>query len=148
MSLQERLLADLYEAMRKGDTPRKEAIRMVRAAVQNAEIEWQRAASDEDVQDLIAREIKRRTEAVELFRKGGREDLVASEETEIAILRQYLPQQLSQDEIVEIVRRIVGQVGATDLSQMGPVMREAMAQLKGQADGRLVNQIVRDILSH
>ena len=73
---------------------------------------------------------------------------VHSEETEIAILRQYLPQPLSQGEIVDIVRRIVDEVGATDVSQIGMVMREAMAQLKGQADGRLVNQIVRDILSH
>lgn len=146
MTLQERLKADLYQAMRKGDTHRKEAIRMVRAAVQNAEIEWQRTASDEDVQNLIAREVKRRLEAIELFRKGHREDLVAQEEIEVAILQEYLPQQLGREQITEVVQRIVSETGASGPSQMGLVMRQAMAELKGKADGRLVNQIVREVL--
>ncbi len=146
MTLQERLTADLYAAMRKGDTHRKEAIRMVRAAVQNAEIEWQRPATDEDVQNLISREIKRRVEAIELFRKGHRDDLVADEEIEVAILREYLPQQLNREQITEVVRRIVGEMGASGPAQMGLVMRQAMAELKGKADGRLVNEVVREVL--
>lgn len=146
MTLQERLTADLYGAMRKGDTHRKEAIRMVKAAVQNAEIEWKRPASDEEVESLIAREIKRRVEAIELFRQGHRDDLVAQEEIEVTILREYLPQQLDREQITEVVRRIVSEVGASGPAQMGPVMRLAMAELKGKADGRLVNEIVREVL--
>jgi uncharacterized protein YqeY len=147
MSLQDRLMNDLKEAMRSKDVARREAIRMVRASIQNAEIEWQREATDEDVQALIAREVRRRTEALEMFRQGGRADLVAEEEAGIAVLEVYLPKQLSRDDIESIVRQIIAQVGATSMSQMGAVMREAMAQLKGQADGRLVNQIVRELLS-
>ena len=146
MTLQERLTADLYSAMRQGDTHRKEAIRMVKAAVQNAEIEWKRPASDAEVEGLIAREIKRRVEAIELFRKGHRDDLVASEEIEVAILREYLPQQLSREQVTEVVQRIVSETGASGPAQMGPVMRQVMAELKGKADGRLVNEIVREVL--
>ncbi len=146
MTLQERLTADLYAAMRKGDTHRKEAIRMIKAAIQNAEIEWQRPASDEEVQGLIAREIKRRVEAIELFRKGHRDDLVNAEEIEVGILREYLPQQLGREQIIEVVRRIANDMGVSGPAQMGPVMRQAMAELKGKADGRLVNEIVREIL--
>jgi uncharacterized protein YqeY len=146
MMLQERLTADLYQAMRKGDTHRKEAIRMVKAAVQNAEIEWRRPASDEEVQTLIAREIKRRVEAIELFHKGHREDLVAQEEIEVAILREYLPQQLTREQVSEVVQRIVSETEAHGPAQLGSVMRQAMAELKGKADGRLVNEIVREVL--
>src|SRR4030042_1237040 len=111
MNLQERLLADLQQAMRDKDVPRREAIRMIRAAVQNAEIEWQREASDQDVLDLIAREIKRRLEALEMFRRGGRADLVAAEEAGLHVLQQYLPEQLSREQVVETVQRIVAQLG-------------------------------------
>ena len=146
MNLQERLLADLHQAMRDKDVPRREAIRMIRAAVQNAEIEWQREASDQDVLDLIAREIKRRLEALEMFRRGGRADLVAAEEAGLHVLQQYLPEQLSREQVVETVQRIVAQLGTTGPSQLGLVMREAMAQLKGKADGRLINEVAREIL--
>jgi uncharacterized protein len=146
MNLQERLLADLYEAMRAKDVPRREAIRMIRAAVKNAEIEWQRVASDQDVLDLIAREIKRRQEALEMFRRGRREDLVSEEEAGLRVLQQYLPQQLTRDQVAKVVQSIVAQLGASGPAQLGQVMREAMAQLKGKADGRLVNEVAREIL--
>lgn len=147
MNLQERLMADLKEAMKSHDTSRREVIRMVRAAIKNAEIEWQREASDQEVQDIIAREVKRRREAIALFRQGGRQDLVDEEEAQVKILEAYLPQQMSRQEIEEVIRRIAAQLGATGMGQMGPVMRQAMAELKGKADGSLVNQIAREILS-
>ncbi len=147
MNLHERLTADLKEAMRNNDVARKNVIRMVRAAVQNAEIDLHREATDAEILDLIAREMKRRTEAVEMFRRGGRADLVAQEESELAILQAYLPQQLSREEIEAAVRVVVAEMGATGPAQMGPVMREIMARLKGQADGRVVNEIVRHVLS-
>lgn len=147
MSIKERLDTDLKDAMRAGDAVRRETIRMLRSAVKYAEIEWQREASDEDVQTIVAREIKKRNEAIESFQKGKREDLVAKEQAELNILKQYLPEQLSREQIVEVVQRIVSESGASGISQLGPVMRQAMAQLKGKADGRLVNEVVREVLS-
>lgn len=147
MTLKERLMADLRDAMRSRDVFRRDAIRMVRAAVTNAEIEWQREATDEEVQGLIARETKRRIEAVDMFRQGGRQDLVDEELAGIAVLEAYLPEQVSEDEIKRVVRQVIAELGATSMAQMGPVMRQAMEQLRGQADGRLVNQMVRQLLS-
>ena len=147
MNLKERLMTDLKQALRDRDVPRREAIRMVRAAIKNAEIELQRNVTDEQVQAIISREIRRRTEALGMFRKAGRDDLVAEEEAGLAALQQYLPEQLSRDQIAEIVGQIITDLGATGLDQLGPVMREAMAQLKGQADGRLVNQVAREMLA-
>jgi len=147
MNLKERLSADLKQAMRDRDAPRRDAIRMVRAAIKNAEIEWQREASDQEVVTILAREVKRRTEALELFRKGGRDDLVAEEETGLCVLKQYLPEQLSQAEIEAVIQQVVADLQASGPSQLGLVMRQAMAQLKGKADGHLVNRIAREILN-
>ena len=147
MNLQERLMADLQDAMRSHDDQRKGAIRMVRAGIKNAEIEVQHELSDAEVQDVIAKEVKRRVEALDLFRKAGRADLIAKEENELQILNAYLPKQLAREEVEQVVRRIVADVGATGPAQIGAVMREAVAQLKGQADGRLINEVARSILS-
>ncbi|MHB1294931.1 MAG: GatB/YqeY domain-containing protein [Anaerolineae bacterium] len=147
MNLQERLVADLQQAMRAKDPIRKDALRLVRTAVQYAEIEWQRTATDSEVQDLIKREVKRRHEAIDLFRKGKRQDLVDQEENLLAVLLEYLPTQLSREQVEEVVRQIVAELGASGPSQTGPVMKQAMTQLKGQADGRLVNDVVREVLS-
>ncbi len=147
MSLKERLMDDLKQAMRDKDALRRETIRMVRSAVRYAEIEWQREATDEEIISLIQREVKRRQEALEMFRKGGRQDLVTTEEAALKILQEYLPRQLDEQEIRQVVERIVSELGASGPSQLGPVMRKAMAELRGRADGRLVNQIAREILS-
>jgi uncharacterized protein len=148
MSLQERLLSDMQTAMRAGDVVRRDTIRLLRAAIRNAEIEMQRDAADEDVLQIISRQVKQRNESIEMFQQGGRDDLVAAEEAQKAILEEYLPRQLSQQEIEQAVREVVADLGATDMRQMGAVMREAMDRLKGRADGRVVNQVVREILSH
>ena len=120
---------------------------MVRAAIKNADIDLQRDASEEEIQSLISREVSHRTEALEIFRQAGREDLVADEERGLAVLRQYLPEQLSRDQVVEVVQQIVTELGATGPTQLGPVMRRAMAQLRGKADGRLVNEVAQEILA-
>jgi uncharacterized protein len=146
VSLKDRLYTDLTDAMRARDTSRRDAIRMVRAAVINAEIEYQREATDEEVQRLITREISRRQEALDLFRRAGRDDLIAQEEAGIAALEGYLPQQLSPDEIQQALRRIIAEQGANSRQQLGPVMRQAMSELKGRADGALVNRIARELL--
>lgn len=147
MNLKERLMADLKEAMRRGDTMRRDTIRMARAVVLNAEIAWQHEANDQEVQQVIAQEVKRRLEAIELFRRGGRDDLVRTEEAQLVVLREYLPEQLTREQITEVARRIIDELGATGLTQMGPVMRQVLAELKGKADGRMVNEIVRELLA-
>lgn len=147
MDLKERLMADLKDALRSQDTHRKDAIRMVRAAIVNKEIELQREVTDAEVEQLISQEVKRREEALELFRRAGREDLITKEQTELEILHSYLPEQLSQEEIKRVVQGIVAELGAKDRSQMGPVMRRAMEELRGKADGRLVNELVRETLN-
>lgn len=148
MNLHERLASDLTDAMRAKDSLRKDAIRMVRAALQNAEIEVQHPLSESEVQQLITRDIKHREEAILLLRKANRIELVQVEEASIQILRSYLPQQLSNEQVEQVVRDIAAKSGTSGPSQFSAVMREVMAQLKGQADGRVVSEIVRKVLSN
>lgn len=147
MDLKERLMEDLKQAMRAQDTRRRDTIRMVRSAIKNAEIEMQREADDPKVVELLAREVRMREEALLFFRQGKRDDLVAKTETEIAILQEYMPRQLSEAEIREAVQGVVDELGASDMRDLGAVMQRAMSELKGEADGRTVNQIAREILS-
>ncbi len=146
MDLKERLMEDLKQAMRAQDTRRRDTIRMVRSAIKNAEIEMQREADDPKVVELLAREVRMREEALLLFRQGKRDDLVAKTEAEIAILQEYMPRQLDEAEIREAVQGIVDELGASDMRDLGAVMQRAMSELKGEADGRTVNQIAREIL--
>ncbi len=148
MTLKERLMADLYNAMRAHDALRRDVIRMTRAAITNAEIAMQHEASDAEVIDVLKREAKKRQESIDLFRQGGREDAARQEEIELVVLKTYLPQQLAEGEVREVVRQVIAQLGATGPAQLGAVMKRAMEQLKGQADGRLVNQIAREMLSN
>lgn len=147
MGLADRLYADLVSAMKAKDVPRRAAIRMVRAAIKNAEIEVQRSLDDDEVMNVISREVKRRKEAIELFRQGGRDDLVQEEVVQVAILEEYLPAQLSRDDITSALQEIIAETGATGPKQMGIVMKQAMARFKGEADGKLVNQIARELLA-
>ena len=146
MSLKETLQADLKEAMRQNDTVRKTALRLVLAAVTNAEIE-RGPLSDADIQAIIAKQVKQRQESLAAFQKGGREDLMAQEEAELKVLSAYLPQQMSRAEIEELAAQVIAQVGATSPRDLGKVMRELMPRVKGRADGRLVNEVVRELLS-
>lgn len=146
-SLKERLQADQWAAMRSGDTHRLDAIRLARAALENAEIAWQREATEVEVQTIIKREIGRHVEALEYFRRAGRQDLIVQEEESIRALEAYLPAQLGPEEVRAALRRIIAEVGATDMKGLGPVMRRAMAEFQGRADGALVNQIARELLN-
>lgn len=147
MNLKERLLADLYTAMRQQDLQRRDHIRFLRSIIANAEIEWQREATDQDVQVLISREVRQREEAIEIYRQAGRQDLVSQEEAAIAILSDYLPEQASPDAVRQVVQRIITELGASGMKDMGAVMKRAMSELRGKADGSLVNQIARDLLT-
>jgi len=147
VSLKEKLQSDLKDAMRKRDEVRKGTLRLALAAITNAEVAQRRELDDPDVLAVLSKEAKQRQESIEEFRRGGRDDLVAQEEAELAVLQTYLPQQLSREEIVARATAIIETLGATGVGQMGPVMKSLMQELRGQADGKLVNQVVRELLS-
>jgi uncharacterized protein YqeY len=152
MGLREQLVDDLKDAMRERDEPRKRTIRSIIAAMKKAETELDASGERKHLDDngilaLISKQAKQRQESIDAFRLGGREDLVAEEEADLAILQTYLPQQLTKEEIEVEARQVITEVGATGPKDLGSVMKPLMARLKGQADGRLVNQVVRELLA-
>ncbi|MDY4697943.1 MAG: GatB/YqeY domain-containing protein [Selenomonas montiformis] len=147
MSLKEQLTNDMKEAMKAHDKDRLAVIRMVRGAVRQQEIDSRKELGDEDVLAVLSKEVKMRRDSIEEFRKGGREDLVEKTEAEIAVLMPYLPAQLSEEEIRGLVQAAVAQTGAASPKDMGKVMGVLMPKVKGRADGKTVNAIVRSMLT-
>ncbi len=149
MSLKERIEADLKEAMKQGDAARKRALRTLMTAISRAERAGStlRTLSDEEIIAIIAKEAKQREESIEAYEKGGRADLVAEEKAELEILRSYLPRQLTREEIEARAREVIADVGAQSPKDMGKVMKVLMAEMRGRADGRVVSQIVRELLT-
>lgn len=147
MSLKERLNTDLRDALRRGEEHRKAALRMVLAALHNAEIEAGGDLDEEAILSVLAKEAKQRRESIEEFRKGGREDLVAREGAQLAVIQQYLPQQMGRDEIVEAARAVIAEVGARGPGDKGKVMPVLVSQLRGRADGREINAVVTELLT-
>jgi len=145
-SLKQKLADDLKQALRQGEKVRLSVIRLVIAAINNAEIARQATLNDADIYGVIAKEIRQRKESIDAFKLGNRPDLVTQEEAELAILQQYLPQQVTRDEIIAEARRVIGEVGAKGLSDKGKVMPRLIAQLKGKADGREINAVVTELL--
>ncbi len=133
--------------MKDGDKVRRSAIRLVLAAIKNAEIARQVTMENSDILGIIAKEAKQREESIQAFKEGNRSDLVAQEENELAVLQQYLPRQLTRDEITSEARRIIAEVGARGPGDKGKVMPRIIAQLKGKADGREINTVVTELLS-
>lgn len=148
MSLKEKLTADMKEAMKAREEGRQRlgVIRLVRGAIRQQEIDGLRELDDEAVLSVISKEVKQRRDAIEEFQKGGRDDLVRQNEAEIAILMEYLPQQMTEDEVRSAVQEAIAATGASTPKDMGKVMKELMPKVKGRADGKLVNQIVRERL--
>jgi uncharacterized protein YqeY len=145
--LKQRLTDDLKQALRSDDRVKRAAIRSVLAAAKNAEIARQAALQDGDILGIIAKELRQRRESIEAFQQGNRPDLVAKEEAELAILEGYLPQQMSREEITEAARRIIEEVGAQGPRDKGKVMPRLIAELKGKADGREINEVVTELLT-
>ena len=148
MSLKDQLVEDMKAAMKEKEAGklRLSVIRMVRAAIKNAEIDKRKEFNDEEVIDVLAREAKQRRDAIEEYRKANREDIVEQFQEEIKVLLHYLPEQMSAEEITAIVHEIITRVGAKDQKDMGKVMGALMPRVKGRADGKLVNQIVKEAL--
>ena len=147
MTLQERLTADLKQAMKGGDITRRSLIRLLMAGVKNAEIDKGAPLDDSGVVEVISREVRQHRESIAEFSRGSRQDLVAKEEAELAILFEYLPKQMSREEIAEAARKIIEQVGAGGPGDKGKVMSQLMPQLKGQAEGREVSDVVSELLA-
>lgn len=147
MNLSERLNEDMKQAMRSQDKFRLSVIRMVRSSIKNIEIDQRKTLNDQDVLDVLNREIKQRRDSLQDFEKAGRQDLVDQMKQELDILTAYMPKQLSEDEVKAIVQQTIQEVGASSKADMGKVMGALMPKVKGLADGKLVNQIVSQLLA-
>ncbi len=147
MSLLARLEDDLKEAMRAKDADRRDALRLILNALRSAEKELQRPLHDDEELQVLQRERKRRVEAAEAFRAGGREEQAQAEERELEVLQEFMPEQLSEEELEEIVDDVIAEVGATSMSHFGRVMADVMPQVSGRVDGSVVSQLVREKLA-
>lgn len=149
MSVKEQLNEDMKQAMKEKEAGklRLSVIRMVRASIKNVEIDRKKELSEEEVLDVLTKEVKMRRDAMEEFQKANRSDLVENLKHEIAILMQYLPQQLSEAEVRSLVAAAVAETQASNAKDMGKVMAALMPKVKGRADGKLVNSIVREMLN-
>ena len=147
MTLITRIDDELKEAMRARDAERRDALRLILSSLKSAEKELQRPLSDDEELQVLQRERKRRIEAAEAFRSGGREAQAESEERELAVLQEFMPEPLSEDELEEIVDDAIAENGATGMSDFGRVMADVMPQVSGRADGSTVSQLVREKLA-
>ncbi|MGG1516751.1 GatB/YqeY domain-containing protein [Paenibacillus oryzisoli] len=146
MSLADRLNEDMKQAMKSQDKFKLSVIRMVRSTIKNSEIDLKRSLDDNEVLEVLTREIKQRKDSLQEFTKAGRDDLADNLKTELAILAEYMPQQLSEEEVKAIVQQTIQQIGASSKADMGKVMTALMPQVKGRADGKVVNQLVQQLL--
>ena len=147
MTLRERLDEDLKKAMRARDEIGLSVIRMVRSSVRNREIDQKKTLDDTGIAEIIVTLTKQRRESIRMFREAGRDELVAKEEKELALLLDFLPRQLTAEEIGQIVTGAITASGATGIKDLGAVMKAVMPQVTGRADGSLVSSIVREKLS-
>ena len=147
MSLIEEIEDELKDAMRARDAERRDALRLILNALKSSQKELQRPLSEDEELQVLQRERKRRLEAAEAFRTGGREEQAQSEERELEILEEFMPEPLSEEEIEEIVDDAIAEVGATSMADLGRVMADVMPQIAGRADGSQVSQIVREKLA-
>jgi uncharacterized protein len=148
MALKDQIIADMTAAMKAKDAARTSTLRMVKAAIMNREKEGGDALTDEDVTKLLRSQVKQRRDSVEQYEKGGRPELAAKEQAEIAIIETYLPQAASQEDIDQAVANAIAETGASSMKDMGAVMKAAMAKLAGKnADGKAVSESVKTKLS-
>ena len=147
MSRIETIEVELREAMKARDAERRDALRLILNALKGSQKELQRPLSEDEELQVLQRERKRRVEAAEAFRAGGREEQAESEERELEILEEFMPEPLSEEDIEEIVDDAIAEVGATSMADLGRVMADVMPQIAGRADGSVVSQIVREKLA-
>jgi uncharacterized protein YqeY len=147
VSLIAEIEGEMQEAMRARDGERRDALRLILTSLRSAEKDLQRPLSDDEELQVLQRERKRRVEAAEAFRGGGRDEQAAKEERELAVLEEFMPEPLSEDELEEIVDDVIAEVGATSMRDLGRVMADVMPQVSGRAEGSTVSQLVREKLA-
>jgi uncharacterized protein YqeY len=148
MTLEERLLEDMKSAMKAGQKAELATIRMLRAQLKDARISKRADLTEEDVEAALQQAAKRRREAIELYLKGNRQDLVDKEQNELEIINKYLPKQLSEDEIKHLIDGVIKKLGISDEKDIGKLMGSLMPQVKGKADGKMVQQLARTALAN
>lgn len=146
MQLKQRLYEDLKKAMKTKDEIRTRTLRLIISSIKTLEVEKMTEATDDDVFRVLSKECRKRVEAIEAYKKGGREDLANEEQKELEIIKSYMPKQLSEEELKEIVKDVVEETGSSSIKDLGRVMKVLMPRVKGRADGKTVNDIVRQIL--
>ena len=145
-AIKQKLNDDLKKAVKDRDKLKCSTLRLLLSAIHNAEIAKRAPLEEADLLGIIAKEIRQHNESIDAFKQGNRQDLIAKEEAELAILQEYLPEQISRDEITAAARKVIDEVGAQGLQDKGRVMSQLMPQLKGKADGREINAVVTELL--
>ena len=146
MPIKERIQDDLKTAMKSGDTQRPEILRLLMSAFKQVEVDRRTTLSDDDAIDLLGSEAKKRREAIEEMTRAGRTELAAQEQYELEVIESYLPEQLGRDEIARLVDEAIAETGASGVRDMGRVMSAVMPRVRGQADGKMVSEVVRQKL--
>lgn len=146
MSLSERLNEDMIQTMRDKNKFKLSVIRMIRSSIKNVEIDQRRSLEDNEVLDILSRELKQRKDSLQDFEKAGRNDLADAVKAEIEIIAEYMPKQLTEEEITVIVKQTIQETGASSKADMGKVMGALMPKVKGRSDGKLVNRVVQQQL--
>jgi len=147
MNLKDRLKQDLKDAMKAKDTNKRDAIRAITTMIKQVEVDQRVSLNDDEVVKLIQKGVKQREDAIEQFKAGNRDDLVEKEQYQIDIFSLYLPKQLTDDELLSIVKNIIAKVGATSMKDMGKIMPKAKEQVGAKADGKRINQAVKQLLN-
>ena len=146
MTLKEQLQNDMADAMRAGDTARRDTLRLLLAAIKQTEIDSQETLDDAGVQAVLSKQAKQRRESIADYERAGRNDLAEQERAELKLIESYLPQMMDRAEIEALAAKTISQLGASGPKDTGRVMGALMPQVRGQADGRLVNEVVRELL--
>lgn len=147
MGLEERLVEEMKQAMKSNEKLKLSTIRMIRSVLKNKEIDLRRKLDDEEIVKVIQAMVRKAEESVEQFQTGGRMDLVEKEKNEIEIMKSFLPQPLSREEILEIINQSIQETQASSMKDIGKVMKSVMPKIGGKADGKLINQLVKERLS-
>lgn len=146
MGIRETLQADMKTAMKEKDTQTRDTLRLLMAAIKQIEVDEQKTLDDEAIAQVLTKQAKQRRESIADYEKAGRNDLVDVEKADLEVIERYLPKMMSRQEIYELASKIIADTGVSDPKGMGQVMGKLMPLVKGKADGRLVNEVVRDIL--
>jgi uncharacterized protein YqeY len=147
MDLKQQIKADIKDAMRKKDTAKRDTLRNIQASIKQIEVDQRRDVTNSDIEQILMKYAKQREDAIEQFKKANRDDLIAKEEAELILVKSYLPEPMSDNELKETLKNIIDSIGATSIKDMGKIMQEAKRVIGSKADGGRINICVKEILS-